>query len=579
MTEATIHWDPIFPLLPTLLGGLVVMAVLVYLEYRRKLKYRTLRIFAQILFVTCVTLLFVRPTIASNQSRSSILLLTDGYDESDVDRLITEDRSLRLFTTPGTKPYKNSTALQSLNELSRIGREISGIAGAGLPQWAIELMGNHNFVFHHPGTTGISTLDLPNQVFAHRWNKLSGTYDLDSGTVTLKLRGPGGMEDSVTLTGSGRLPFALSFFTRAPGRFNYELITPGSTEILPLTIEAEKELAITIISDYPTFEVRFLKNFLATKGHRLSIRTQVSKGRFKFEFANRASAEFPTLSTSILGKTDLLLIDERSWQALSSGEQRNVRSAITDGLGVLTLPEQAPGKKPTLLPFDPVQVKDTVTVRLERAGTVNLPVLTLITKEPTISMMSSTDGRIVSGYVESGAGKIGYQLLQETYRVGLENKMDTYAALWVPLLEKCARKLSDEYSIRITSPFPVYENEPIDFSVVGAGKKPEVKVDDHALPVSEDLRVDDLWHGRVWLEGNSWHRITADSTTKWIHVAKVNAWRELRASNHARATALASAESSSQGIAYISYDDRMVKVILFTLLLIAAAFLWLSPKL
>jgi hypothetical protein len=193
--------------------------------------------------------------------------------------------------------------------------------------------------------------------------------------------------------------------------------------------------------------------------------------------------------------------------------------------------------------------------------------------------LKATDGRTVSGFVESGSGKIGYQLLQETYQVGLQGKAEAYAAFWVPLLEKCARTIKDDHQVRFTSPFPIYENQPIDFDVISSGNTPQFKVDNTALPLSEDLRIDDLWHGRVWLEGTQWHSFSADSTIKFVHIAKEGTWRSLANNNNTKATSLVATSSVTDGTAFVSYDDRAVKVILFSLLVIAAGFLWLSPKL
>lgn len=566
MTETLIHWDPLFPIIPSIVVAVVVLAILLIAEIRRRLKYKILRAASQVILVVSVLLLVLRPSFISHKKGDGILLLTEGSQKEKIDSVSKANPRLKLMRTED---------LSSLNELTSIGNEINYVAGTGLPGWAIDLLPEKNFQFvPSPAAEGIESMNIPERIYAHRWNQITGVCNLLSDSVMIKLRGPGSIEDSVLLRGPGKVSFSLSYFAKAPGRFNYEVILPSVSEVLPLVIEPERTMNIIFISDYPTFEVRYLKNFLTQKGHRLAIRNQVSRGKYKFEFANRPSREFQTLTTALLNDADLLLIDERSWNSISAAEQRNIRSSINEGLGVIILPESS---KAGLVQFSPKKQKDTVRVSLSRAGVVQLPALRLELK-PSESITLAGDGNVMSGYRYSGGGKIGYMLLLETYQAGLQGKADAYAALWAPLLEKCARNEKMDFKIRIASPFPVYENQPIDFDIVSSGREPHFTVDNISYPLTEDLYVDDLWHGKVWLEGSSWHEFKIDSTSTWFHLAPKNSWKTVSQTNNLKATQ-AVASSSSGNVEHTVYDDSRIKIILFLLFVIAAGFLWLSPKL
>jgi hypothetical protein len=568
MTDTLIRWDPLFPVTLSVVVALVVLIVLIAVEFRRRLKYRTIRIVCQCLLVIAVLLLSLRPSVSSQSKGSGILLITDGTTEAMVDSIKRTDPSL---VTVDTKD------LASLNELSNM--HVSVIAGNGLPSWAIDLLPEKSYRFIPSEITdGISAIDLPGHVYAHRWNDITGTYDLANPSATLKLRGPGGVEDSVELKGPGTIPFSLSYFSKAPGRFNYDLITPTGTETLPVVIEPERQFNILFIADYPTFEVRYLKNFLASKGHRLSIRNQVSRGRYKLEFANRPSMTFQSLSTAVLNDADLLVIDEPSWHTLGSAEQKNLRAAIQDGLGVIVIPQSQRNKnRSQLIQLTPTAQKDTVRVSLDRAGSFLLPALPFEVK-PSTAVVTAND-RVLSGFSHSGAGKIGYQLLYETYQTGLQGKADAYSAIWVPLLEKCARNEQQDFKIKITSPFPFYENQPIGFDVVSSGKEPHVQTENTDVPLSEDAYIDDLWHGKIWLEGSSWHQLRVDSISTWIHLAQKNSWTTLNSGNTREATALSASMGSTEVASQITYSDRPIKVALFILFILSSGFLWLAPKL
>lgn len=568
MIETMIHWDPLFPVIPSIVVALVILLGLLLFEWRRKLRYTVIRMVCQCLFVASVLLITLRPSISTDTKGDSVLLITRGGTAARVDSLKRSDPSLVAMDA------KN---LLSLNDLSNMHVRI--IVGSGLPSWAIDLLPEKNYRFI-PSTAadGVSGIELPGQVYANRWNEIRGTYDLSGATAKLKLRGPGGIEDSVELKGPGHVPFSLSYFSKTPGRFNYDIITPTGDETLPLVIEPERNFSVLFVADYPTFEVRYLKNFLASKGHRLAIRNQVSRGRYKLEFANRPSMSFQTLSTSVLNEADLLLIDEPSWHALSLAEQKNLRAAAQEGLGVIVIPGSKPDtRRPQLVRFTTTHHKDTVRVSLNRAGSFLLPALPLEVKQST-ALLTAND-RVLSGYQHSGAGKIGYQLLYETYQAGLHAKPDMYSGLWVPLLEKCARSEKQDFKLKITSPFPFYENQPITFDIISSGKEPHLLYLETEVPLSEDAYIDDLWHGKIWLEGPAWHDLRLDTTATWIHLAKKDTWRNLNDNNTRKATALAAVQASTNKTTQTRYDDRPLKIALFILLILAAGFTWLAPKL
>lgn len=547
--------DPLFPLVPSVVVAVVVLITLLFFEFKRKLRFVVLRAVAQTLIILSVLLLTLRPSITTSTNHKSEVLLTDGYVQSTVD-------SLQL------EPVKVS----SYNELPGH-PNITAITGNGLPSWALDLLASKNYSFiPSPLPKGITKIEVDHHIYAHRWNEIRGTYNGPDSLI--KLRGPGGAEDSVKIADGA---FSLSFYAKAPGRFNYDLITSEGTETLPLLIEPERAFNIVFISGYPTFEMRYLKNFLASKGHRLSIRNQVSRGLYKFEFANRPASNFNSLTPALLNETDLIVIDELSWSALSSIEQKSVKTAVENGLGIVMLPEAKPGKNP-LIRFTTTQQKDTVRLQLGRAGSVRLPALTVEAKEST-PLLTASDKRVVAGYTYSGKGKIGYQLLNETYQVGMQSKAEAYSTLWVPLLEKCARNLNEDLKLKITSDFPYYENQPISFDVISSGKQPALTIDNIQFPLTEDVFIDDLWHGTTWLNGNQWHQFTLDSTSTFVHVVKSGAWKSVSAANNRKATAALAGKQTSTEISGVTTDDSMIKIVLFAIFLLSAGFIWLAPKL
>src|ERR1041385_2156663 len=241
--------DPLFPPGLSIIVALIVLGVLVFFEVRRKQRFLLFRIVAQALIVTSVFLLTLRPStqITNHQSR---ILLTSDHEQKLPDSLSSFER----------------IKVSSYNELSKL-NGIKVIAGNGLPSWALDILPSKNYSFIPSSQpTGITAIETDEHVYAHRWNTIRGTWHGDGSLI--KLRGPGGIEDSVKTSANGE-SFTLSFFAKAPGRFNYELITPKGSETLPLVIEPERVFNVIVVNNYPTFELRYLKNFLTSEERRV----------------------------------------------------------------------------------------------------------------------------------------------------------------------------------------------------------------------------------------------------------------------------------------------------------------------
>ncbi|MEJ0032276.1 MAG: hypothetical protein WDO15_18765 [Bacteroidota bacterium] len=264
-------------------------------------------------------------------------------------------------------------------------------------------------------------------------------------------------------------------------------------------------------------------------------------------------------------------MDEQSWNTLSSSEQRNINTAISDGLGLIIMPEK--GKLP--IKFTTLKQKDTVRISLGTAGTIRLPALTLEAKQSN-PLLTSGD-RVLSGFNYSGAGKIGYQLLLENIPGPVSRQKTRHILHSGFRYSKNVREQKEDLKLRITSPFPYYENEPLSFDIISSGKQPTLRVDNTQLPLTEDIYIDDLWHGTVWFEGNQWHEMTADSTKTFVPVSKEGTWKAARAANNRKATQQNISNQNTDEVTATT-DDNTIKLILFLIFLFSAGFLWLAPK-
>jgi hypothetical protein len=124
--------------------------------------------------------------------------------------------------------------------------------------------------------------------------------------------------------------------------FQYALVTRDSLndEIeskIPIEVKPEEKLNILFVQKYPTAEVRYLKNFLAEKGYAITVRSQISKTNFHYEYSNQESIRIDRLTPELLETLDLVFLDSESLNGLSPSELKTLEQACRAGLGAIIL--------------------------------------------------------------------------------------------------------------------------------------------------------------------------------------------------------------------------------------------------
>lgn len=565
-----------------------LLGYFLWIEWRRKLRFQTLRFIAVMVMMTMLAGILLRPGYVAEKS-SLILLLTPGYNKMKVDSLLKMNPDLILMHTPGVVPYKRSTELVPYYDLANIGSNISFILGEGLPTDALDLIKNKHFYFiPAPSPEGITELSLPQRILAHHNHVIEGVYHNTSGKKRIYLNDPEGKKDSAMINGRGMKSFSLSFSPRQSGNFLYNLTIQDSEgnvvrENVPLSIREASNLDILFIQGYPTFETQYLKSFLSHKNHKLVLRYQLSQNNFRFEYANRKTMQIDRLTKTTLDNFDLLIIDGRSIQKLSEVEKNNIKESIQSGLGILILPNiplKDYAKLKDLFPFEMVSVKTDTAVFMNESKAVTLPAIPARAKNnaPLQTLIKNKNG-ILSGYTFDGAGKIGFQFLQETFQLALSGDSLTYTSVWSPLIEQISRPQSNEPAIRIVQNFPWHTDDPLAVEVISSDEKPVLFADSVRIPLREDVLLDDVWHTRIWADTPGWHILQANDTVLPFYVSKKDEWKTLSLGVQ-MAENLNSIKSDDQSPGEKIREPREVSPIYFFIFFVlAAGFIWLAPKL
>jgi hypothetical protein len=586
MIRLAVTFQPIFSMWIILSGTLLFLIFLIWKEINRKNRFLALRIIAVVLMISSITLWLLQPMASVLKDSTSIILLTKNYDRAKVDSLSRKYPTYKLLRTLDAAAYKDATELLPYALVDHK-NDISFILGDGLPYYDQENISSPYFFLPDKLPLGVTQLNVPNSVQVNQTTTISGVVNI-KGSTTLVLEEPSGQKDSVVLQGTGEKSFSLSFQAQQPGLFSYSIIlrdsiTSKTEGQLPIEVTPEKKLNILIVQKYPSAEVRYLKNFLAEKGHALIVRSQISKNDFHYEFSNRETARINRFTTETLNEFDLVLIGSESLYGFSSSELKSIEQSSKEGLGVIVLMNEVDFKKklPLLNTSLTQYPKDTVHLSVRKQRLVLPALAASVQSSSAITPLTTSATRILSGYRNEVGAKIGFQLLHETYRLLLEGKENEYAALWSPLLESTARLVPQPFKIKINNTFPYYQDEPLSINVLAAAEDPELKSNSTMLPLQEDVLIDNYWHASTWAGKSGWHSLTTqDTTTLHYYVSQEYEWGALRIAQQQRQHQSNSSSSIAKNKSTLTIEHKLISSLwFFMIFLLASGFLWLAPKL
>jgi hypothetical protein len=580
MIDSLFKIDPLLPYWLLAFLFVLTVAFLIRLEIKKTNRYKTIRILCVVVLAVAVLGIILQPRIRSPKSDFAILL-TDNADSKIADSLGKQFPGARMLFFGNGKPYSPSTLIPATNEIPS--DEIKMVVGDGLGPAALDIFDKQSYVFYPSSSpNGIIDLTLPKDAKAQFRSTITGTYNNDSDSTKIVLEGPGGREDSVFISKKGITNFTLSFTPKQKGNFTYSLEINGEKGIIPISVGPEKQMKVLVIQMFPTFETGYLKNALSAD-HKLVFRYQLSKNNFRYEYVNHQAIRTDRLTNEILDAFDLVIIDTDALTILSQSEKKNLEASISSGLGVLVLFNETPKSNRALQSILPITFKQISkdTAHFILTKTLSLPAwqIEAVNDGKIIATLKNKD-RILAGYVYKGFGKIGFQLLQETYKLTLEGDSSSYKNLWTTVLQKNARTPSENFQIKIENDIPIYANAPVTVQVIGSSPtSPTLIHNGIEIAMAEDVVIDDLWKAKVWPDQSGWQelRIKGDSTKQSYYVSKNGAWKSLATANSVRNTkAMASAQpiDSTSSWEYKPFASWLF----YLIFLISASVLWLVPK-
>ncbi|SDY38735.1 hypothetical protein [Hymenobacter psychrophilus] len=537
-------------LLPLLLAVLLTVLALRRADTRR----RGLRVAAGLLAAAGLALAAFPPTKtgpAVAPGATTAVLLTPGYSPDTLAALLARlgpATPLWRFApnetslAADTPTFRNTSAVRAklpgLRRLHVLGR---GLPAADVPALAGIALAAHADApvagFRQAAWEARPTL-------GETWT-VSGSFAATrAGPLWLRLHAAGTVRDSVRLpTGSGS--FQLRFTPRAAGRAVYALEARGNNQPLarepvPVEVRAPEPLRVLLLAAAPSFELRFLKNYLAGRQYAVALRTGLSRGLTQTEFLNLPNPPaLGSLTPALLARFDVVMTDAATLASFGGTEMAALRAAVANGTAGLllladaaTLPRQLPGgaafslqarsaaaavtAQPLRWPEAPAGTTALVPATLRPAGNLR----------PLIS--SGPDQQLVAAARRLGLGAVVVTTVTETFPWQLRGQSAEYGAYWSRLFGAARPPRPAALSIAPLSHWP-HPNAPLELRTTGAATGPLSLSGPNGAAVAAarrpDANVPEWSTATYWPTAAGWHEARVGTARQWFYVYAPGQWR------------------------------------------------------
>ncbi|MBC7919713.1 MAG: hypothetical protein H7Z75_01345 [Ferruginibacter sp.] len=597
---------------PLLLFSALFTAWLVWSAIQRPDRRRLAgRIVASVVAVASVLLVLFPPSIPRKVNPSEAILLTEGFNRDSLSRM--------LGVNPEVKPLVFSYRLKTnrATEITNVAawrRDFPRIRklhllGYGLPEFALPALDSLPTAFHpSPLPEGVARVHWTKRVNPGDFLRVSGQYRTNGKAPTrLYLSVAGIARDSLEIRGDDSgvaQPFQLRHQPKETGKYRYQLQVKRGGKLLteekvPVEVTASEPLRVLVLTAFPSFEIKFLKNFLAARQSELAIRTAISQGKFRTEWLNAPETDLSRLSAALLRNFDLVVADAQSLQKLSSPEERALQRALNDeGLGLLLLPAEVPfdAKLPVFRDFgvEKTTQKDARVVRVQwpggedRAPETTVPPYGFALADRVKPLVTGADGRVLVAAQATGWGKVAISLLTETHRWALAGKTGPYAAYWSFLTTELAKK---QYAAqRWSFPDLPFVHQPLTprVSTSLVSEPPPAEIRPAVGSSSTVLRFrQENWFGppfraTYWPEVGGWHAArTPELSPHFFYVFAASDWKTVQYAGRMTSTRrFVQQQPTARSTSREEYTPQEIPpVVFFLFFLLSSGFLWLEEKL
>lgn len=556
-------------------------------------------------------LLLFPPTYQRALDPSTAILLTEGYEPDSLSALLQRLEPSPLVYTYQTQAPK-AAALPDLYTFRQQQPEVQmvHVLGHGLSEQELLALENTTVIPHLSGMpAGITSVTWPEVVVLGEAVAVAGQYSLHSAEeTTLYLQAAGQAQDSVIFKEAGQHNFQLRYTPKQQGRYTYTLISKSGNNVdtlgqVPVQVYPAAKPAVLLVSSFPLFEFKFLKNHLGQLQHKVALRSTVSKGMYQSEWLNMPQTDLSRITPRLLQQFDVVIIEPQALQELSSAERTALQQAVTvDGLGVLTVAGEQLGNRTTAF-FTNFQSKrlSQQDIRNARANWINgepaaIPAspYTLVSSEAVTGLIGEQSNNLLAASRRSGWGTVAMAVVPQTFSWQLEGKQTTYASYWAHLLSSVAKREVREKFWQVAKPQMPQVQQPLtlkqtDYTLTEASAIPAATVrsttdSTHTgIALQQGVHQPEIYEGTFWPRRTGWHVVESPGVEPFYFLVQdSSAWphQAIQAKRETTLQFASQQQRRSETAGTTAFATEEVPVIwFFVLFVLSGSFLWLEEKL
>jgi len=567
-------------LIPVFIGGLVLFGSYFYKEWvTRKQGNFSINIIVALLTIAALVILVLEPTREVEINDHQGILLSEGFNVQQRDSLLSLNKGLKVLKYNPKKSIRNQ--LDSLTTVYVLGEGIKPFDFSRFNNIAVEY-------FPAKIPLGITQLTYTKKISLGEKVEVIGSYNQPvNGSFLVFEDSRGNGLDSIQFVESSFTDFTLSGSPKASGNYVYQLSEKDSAGVvinsnpLPIEIKQKQPLRVLILNNFPTFETKYLKNFLSEEGHEVVVRSQLTKGKFKFEYFNTTSLPVYQFTDEILKQFDLVIVDADTYFSFGSTIKNRFEKNIREnGLGVFIQPSDFIFNRSASWSYFRFNRDDIKEVQILNSTIALEKYPYEFDEEFLVSPIIVGDGKTIAAYKQMALGRVATTTLLGSYQMLLNSSDQTYKSIWTNILDEIAKPKIVPIEWKAETQIPKVD-EPFDFSLYTNQQEfPVIDEDSVRTPMLQKLMVSTHFTGTIYPKKIGWQHlnIDGDSTSQFsFFVYDSVDWKALSSTQNIVLNQKKFKTDVNKNKTVIS--NRPVSPLLFYILfLLGVGWLWLSPK-
>ena len=564
------------------LAALLLWLVFAWKEWQQVNKYKLyLKLVLALIAITSLALIILKPLVVSNLTNYDVVLLTKDYNLERLDSLKKAKKKIQVQNYKINEVFINPNKIPS--SIYILGEGIAPFDFYQMDSLNVSYLGTHS-------PSGIVKLNFEQEQVVGNHITIDGLYANAEKGKRLVLESPAKTSlDSVVFSTDSTQTFKLSTQLNIIGNYEYNIVEKDSlgsiisSNPIGVRVNSENTLSILIINGFPTFETKYLKNYLAEKGHEVGVRSQVTRGKFKYEYFNKTTKPPVDFSEKSLQNYDLVIIDSQSFRSLGENQQANLESFVrNEGLGVFIQSNASFNNSVTYLIDFSFQSDKSTIANLAKWPKTNISKLPYSFK-PTFALqpINQVNTSILTAYKSLGNGRIGTSVFENTFQLILNGNTNIYQTLWSETINALSKKNIHLATWDAESNI-IFKDEPFHFNIRSDIHNPKViDAKNNPIPLINDINNSSLWKGRTYPTKNGWNsqRLEQDSMLVFnYHVTDSSHWQPLKSQNTISANKKQFDFKQQRDKPYTT-KLTMTLIWLYIIFLLCIGYLWIEPKL